>query len=69
MEDIFEIVADIGEALFEASLLEKLLIWYRAVVAFLIIIPLMYIVGFICGLIFFKNPHKCGKGVIQGSFL
>lgn len=50
------------------TLPEFLKLWYTVFAGLLICIPLLYIVGFICGILFIKNPHKSAKAVIDGVF-
>jgi hypothetical protein len=50
------------------STLEKVSIWYRLVVTLLIAFPLLYIAGFITGLLWFMNPHEAGVEAIKGLF-
>lgn len=50
------------------SPLEKVSIWYRLIVTLLISFPLLYIAGFVTGLLWFMNPHAAGVEAIKGLF-
>lgn len=50
------------------TVLEKVSIWYRLIVTLLIAFPLLYLAGFITGLLWFMNPHEAGVETIQGLF-
>lgn len=51
-----------------SSSLEKVSIWYRLIVTLLISFPLLYIAGFVTGLLWFMNPHEAGVEAIKGLF-
>lgn len=50
------------------TIFEKVSIWYRLIVTILIAFPLLYIAGFVTGLLWFMNPHEAGVEAIKGLF-
>lgn len=48
--------------------LEWMLLWWRVFFGLIICIPLLFIVGFICGVLMLKNPFMAGIECVNGMF-
>lgn len=49
----------------EKSIVMKIFFIYRAIITMLIALPLLYVVGFILGVLMIHNPHEVGKELIS----
>lgn len=45
----------------EPKLYMKIFWFYRALVTLILFVPILYILGFIFGILFIANPHVVGK--------
>lgn len=50
------------------SFVEFVKLYYSVFAGFCIAMPLLYVVGFITGLLMIKNPFESGKACIDGMF-
>ncbi|ADG59997.1 hypothetical protein Acj9p097 [Acinetobacter phage Acj9] len=50
------------------SFSERFALWYRAFVGVGIVIPILFVTGFLLGCIMFKNPVATGQELVKSLF-